>query len=212
MNYFDIINKCLIELNYREVPTWDALTLNDHKRLKDIIARLNSQICASYDWPFLQRYHKTTIPQGVSKILNPITGRLEAVFVDGFELKYSPDCKSFITQNPIFGCFATFAEHIYLAPSSSSRECEILYNTDDSAFDKDGVEKRYLEQKDDKSLIQEVFQEPLLVYGACMRLKSNPDHNKFKYWYSMYTDALATMRAMAISSQNASPNIALKRS
>lgn len=211
MNYFEIINKALIELNYREVTNWEALTLNDHKRLKDIISRLNSQICASYDWPFLQRYHTMPIPKHISKVDNPVEGRIEAVFVDSNELTYSPDYKDFVTQNPHFGCYAAFAQYLYFPPSDSVRTCEILYNTDNSAISNNGQEKRYLESQTDQSLIQEVFQEPLLVYGACMRLKSNPEHNKFKYWYSMYTDALATMRAMAISSKGATPTIKVNR-
>lgn len=211
MNYFEIINKCLVELNYKEVSSWDALTLNDHKRLKDIVARLNSQICASFDWPFLQRTEIITIEAETLRILNPVTGRLDGIFIGGEEYTYSTDYKSFVTGSPIPGHFASYGEYIYLTRFSEDKECQILYCTDNSAYDTEGTEKKYLEAQTDKSLIQEAFQENLLVYGSCMRLKANPEHNKFKYWYSMYTDALATMRSMSIAAKAASPNIVLKR-
>lgn len=32
-----------------------------------------------------------------------------------------------------------------------------------------------------------------LTYGTCMRFKGNPEHNKFKYWYVIYNEAIKTM-------------------
>lgn len=211
MKFLEIINKCLIELNYKEVASWQALTLNDHKRLKEIISRLNSQICSGDEWPFLQRYCGVHLHPRESKITNPINGSIDCICINGVEYRHSSDYKRFINANPVPGHFSVYGEHIYLPIFDSAVECKILYNTNDSALDADYNEKQYLEVENDESLIPQVFQEPLLVYGACMRLKSNPDHNKFKYWYSMYNDALATMRTKTTSATSASSEIVIKR-
>ena len=35
MNYFDLVNKCLVELNYKQVNAFSELTKNDHKKIKN---------------------------------------------------------------------------------------------------------------------------------------------------------------------------------
>lgn len=211
MQYFDLINKCLVELNIREVSTWDALTLNDHKHLKDVVARLNSQLCSRDEWPFLQRIYTATIPVNTKKLTNPVSGSIDIITVNGNKYSYSSDYVRFLTDNPIAGHFALYGKDLYLPPFDEPVSCEIFYNSDFSAVDAAGVEKKYLELATDESLIPEVFQEPLLVYGACMRLKSNPELSKFKYWYSMYNDALATLRAKSSLTTNDNSQITLER-
>ena len=211
MKYLELINKCLVELNYREADNWQSLTTNDHKRLKDIIARLNSQICASDDWPFLQRQCGFRLMAGESKIANPVSGNIDVLSINGNEYVYSSNYKTFILNNPIVGCYSVYGDYLYLPSFSEPVDCQILYNSDNSAVDVNQDEKKYLEFEDDESLIPEVFQEPLLIYGACMRLKSNPEHNKFKYWYSMYNNAMSIMRAKTGVTKNASAKINIER-
>ena len=211
MNFFELINKCLIELNYREALSWASLTLNDHKRLKDVIARLNAQICATDNWPFLQRFQQFEIYAGTDKIALPVSGNIDIICINGSEYRYNDNYKSFLLGNPIAGCFSIFADTLYLPVFNENVECQIFYNTDFSAVDEYGIEKKYLEFENDQSLIPEAFQETILVYGACMRLKSNPDHNKFKYWYSMYNDAIATMRAKSSAIQRDTSRISVER-
>ena len=198
-------------MNYRQAESWVSLTSNDHNRLKDILARLNSQICSSEDWPFLQRQHSFVLPAGTTKITNPISGNIDIITINGAEHRYTPNYKAFVLNSPIAGYYSTYGGYIYLPAYNENHECEILYNSDNSAVSVGKTEKKYLENEDDESLIPEVFQEPLLVYGACMRLKSNPDHNKFKYWYSMYNNALGIMRAKTELTKGASAKISLER-
>ena len=68
-----------------------------------------------------------------------------------------------------------------------------------------------MDKETDKSLIPEVFAEPILVYGSCMRLKGNPQHPRFNYWYSMYKEALANMKAKLAIDANVSPQVNLFR-
>ena len=49
MNYFEIINKTLIELNYAPVSAFVNLTKMEHKKLMNIINRLNKEICNMND-------------------------------------------------------------------------------------------------------------------------------------------------------------------
>ena len=37
MNYLEVINKCLVELNYKQVNAFSELIKNDHKKLMNII-------------------------------------------------------------------------------------------------------------------------------------------------------------------------------
>ena len=39
MNYLELINKCLVELNYKQVGSFSELTKNDHKKLKNILKK-----------------------------------------------------------------------------------------------------------------------------------------------------------------------------
>ena len=63
----------------------------------------------------------------------------------------------------------------------------------------------------DESLIPMPFLEPILVYGACMRLKGNPQHIRFNYWVTMYKDALANMVSKCSLDANFSPCVKLSR-
>lgn len=211
MNYFEIINKCLIELNYREVTSWDGLTLNDHKRLKEAVKRVNLQICAGDDWPFLERMTEIRLLKGQKMFYNTVSGKINIFLVNGQEYQYSPNYKAFLVDDGLPGKYTTYGEHIYLAPHSESIICKILYNTDFSAVDENYEEKKYLENEKDESLIPEAFHESLLVYGSCLRLKGTPEHSKFKYWYSMFNDALTTMRSRCAPAKTQFAKISLLR-
>lgn len=211
MNYFEIINKCLIELNYREVISWDALTLNDHKRLKEAIRRVNLQVCASDDWPFLERMAEMRLLKGQNVFYNCITGKINHFLVNDAEYTYSPNYKAFLTGDGLASKYTTYGEYIYIPAHSDSVMCKILYNSDYSAVDENSEEKKYLENETDESLIPEAFQESILVYGSCLRLKGTPEHSKFKYWYSMFNDALTTMRARCAPSKTQFAKISILR-
>ena len=55
MNYLEIINKCLMELNYKRVRTFEELIKNDHAKIKNIINIINAEICTFDNWNFLLR-------------------------------------------------------------------------------------------------------------------------------------------------------------
>ena len=90
-------------------------------------------------------------------------------------------------------------------------QVEIIYCTKNCAKNAEGEEKLKLEEATDESLIPMPFAEPLLVYGACMRLKGNPQHVRFNYWYGMYKDALANFRSKISVTTDDTPQIRMRR-
>lgn len=67
MNYLELINKCLVELNYKQVNAFSELTKNDHKKLKNIINVLNSEICGFGRWAFLLRKTELSLPKNTGR-------------------------------------------------------------------------------------------------------------------------------------------------
>ena len=74
------------------------------------------------------------------------------------------------------------------------------------------MEKDIFADETDCSLIPMPFVEPVLVYGACMRLKGNPQHIRFNYWVSMYKEALANMVSRCSIDAGFAPGVKLFRS
>ena len=72
MNYLEIINKCLMELNYKKVRTFDELIKNDHTKIKNILNIINSEICTFDNWNFLLRKKILKLPKGATEILNTV--------------------------------------------------------------------------------------------------------------------------------------------
>ena len=74
-----------------------------------------------------------------------------------------------------------------------------------------GEEKLTFEEADDISIIPNPFVEPIVVYGACMRLKGNPKHARFSYWLSMYKDAFANLKSKVSKTIEEHPTIKISR-
>ena len=211
MNYLELINKCLVELNYKQVNAFSELIKNDHKKLKNIINVLNAEICNSDRWIFLQRKKEITLPKNTSEIENTIDGRIEALIVDGVKFEYYNDFEKFFVNSQPQNTYSLYNDKILLPMYNKEKQIEILYYTKNCAITYDGKEKFALEEAEDCPLIPEVFAEPLLVYGTCMRLKGNPQHVRFSYWMSMYKDALANMRSRICPSMDETPSVRMYR-
>ena len=211
MNYLELINKCLVELNYKQVNAFSELIKNDHNKLKNILNVLNTEICSSDRWNFLQRKMTLTVPANTGEIENTVPGRIEGIFVNGEKYEYFQDFEKFFTNTQPSATYSFYDDKILFPLFPKNTSVEILYYTNKCAKNAQGTEKLSMEDSDDESLIPSVFAEPLLVYGACMRLKGNPQHIRFSYWLSMYKDALSNMRARISSSMDETPNVKLFR-
>lgn len=211
MNYFELINKCLTELNYKQVYSFTELTKNEHLKIKNIINIINTEVCNSENWNFLLRRKEFEIPANVSEITNPINGKVAMLLIGGNEYKYSDNFEKFFTNSQPRNTYTTFNDKLLIPLFDKAQNAEILYYTSNYAKTADGEEKEKLENDTDSSVIPQFFAEPLLVYGSCMRLKGNPQHIRFSYWLSMYNNALANLRSKSAIDANYSPLIRLRR-
>ncbi len=193
MNYLELINKCLVELNYKQVNAFAELTKNDHRKIKNIINVLNAEVCGCDKWEFLACEMTQTVSAHTKKISAP-NGRIEEVRLDGQKITLE-----------------TFGSEIILPDFNKDTQVSIIYYTNNCAVDAGGVQKTLMEAADDQTLVPMPFAEPILVYGTCMRLKGNPQHVRFNYWYNMYKDALANLRSKSCLDANAAPSVKLFR-
>lgn len=195
MNYLEIINKCLSELNYRQVEEFSELEKPEHMRIMNHINLISMEICSSDNWNFLLRREILTLESGTTELENTINGQILAVYIDDKEYKYCEDFQRFMTDDKFKIFFSIFNDKILLPEFDEDKLINIIYYTRNTAVTTDGEEKSKLEDADDISLIPENFIEPILVYGTCLRLKGDTQHYKYNYWQTMYNSAVAMMRS-----------------
>lgn len=211
MNFFEIVNKCLAELDCKQVALWDELTAVHHFVLKDTINRVNTQICLDYIWKFLEASDSQVIPPNTSQIVPEFDGRLDSIIIDNEIYSYTPNYMEFLLGHAPERLFTKFGNKILVKPAEHEREAVFLYYTNNCAIDKDGNQKDMLELSTDKSIIPAKFAEPLLVYGACMKAKKNPQLPKFNFWYKEYQQAYIDLSANSGDLAKKSPALKISR-
>ncbi len=194
MNFLDIINKCLLELNYRQVNSFNELVKNDHKRIKTIINIVNREVCSAHNWNFLLRKTEITIPPDTVEVDNSINGRILCIMVDGEKYEYTDDAQIFLAGNGIAHAYSQYYDKLLFNKSDTQRTAQIIYYTKNCAVDINGNEKSEMTDATDSPVIPMPFVEQILTYGTCLRLKANPSYIRFSYWMSMYKEALANLR------------------
>lgn len=211
MNYLQLINKCLLELNYKQVNAFSELIKNDHKRIMSILNTINREICSVEGWNFLLRRGVLSLPAGKTEVKNDISGRILYLFIDGKRYDYSEDIESFIDGDPKFGTYSAFSNKLLLPKFNTDKILDVIYFTQNCVVDDEGLEKENFEHATDKSLIPMPFMEQLLVYGTCLRLKANPQYFKFSYWMSMYKEAMANLKSKTSASVQNAPQVRMFR-
>ena len=218
MNYFRLVNNCLLELNYKQVESFADLYKGDHKRILENLNRVNFEVCSGFDWLFLQHRESFEVLKGEYELPNPAEGTLKKVFLNGNELKYTPNYELFYAgrafgQVPqgVNGLYSCFEDRLLIAPPQNESVLDVYYVSNQYATDFEGVPKAKMETAQDESVLPMPYRESILVYGACMKLKGNPEHNKFKFWFSLYNEALANLRARALFSGEEAPKILMRR-
>lgn len=212
MNYLEIINKCLVELNYKKVNTFSELIKNDHLKIKNILNIINAEICTFDNWNFLLRKTNLNLPANTSELKNTINGKINTLSVDGKKLHYTPDFERFLFDTK--GCsenYSVLNDMLLLPQYNKDKVINVIYYSNNFVKDLNGNEKSKFEDAQDVSLIPEPFVEPLLVYGTCMKIKANPQYAKFSYWMSMYKENLATMRSKLCTDVQQAPCVIIKR-
>lgn len=213
MKFLDVINKCLVELNYKPVNVFAELTKNEHKKIMNILNVLNSEICQYAKWNFLIRKAVIPLPAGSAEVNNTINGRISQLLVESGNFEYCDNAGEILNGRckgkKLYSCYA---DKIILSKTfDEPKNIEVIYYTQNNAIDSAGMEKGNFELEDDETLIPMPFAEPILVYGACMRLKGNPQHIRFNYWVSMYRDALSNMVSRCSIDAGFGPSVRLNR-
>lgn len=195
MNFLELINKCLLELNYKQVNSMSELVKNDHKRIINILNVINKEICNIEAWNFLIRKSSLILTKGQTEIDNPISGRIWYLIISGKKYKYSPNVEDFLTGKAKDGFYSAYSNKLLFPKFKEDKTADIVYYTSNCVKDPNGEEKADFENSSDCSLIPMPFVEQLLVYGTCLRLKANPQYIKFTYWLSMYKEALLNLKS-----------------
>ncbi|MBE7712820.1 MAG: hypothetical protein E7Z87_03665 [Cyanobacteria bacterium SIG26] len=211
MNFLELINKCLLELNYKQVHAFSELVKNDHKRIMTILNVVNKEICNTEKWNFLLRRLKFTLPANTSELDNPVNGRILYLFVDGKRYDFTEDIESFISDNSKNFTYSIFNNKLLFPKFNIDKTVDVIYYCSNCVVDEDDVEKSDFENPTDCSLIPDPFAEQILVYGTCLRLKASPQYYKFSYWMSMYKEALANLKSKTSVSVSEAPVIKLFR-
>lgn len=211
MNFLELINKCLLELNYRQVNAFSELTKNDHKRIITILNIINKEICATECWNFLLRRTRVNFNANSTEIQNPINGRILYLFIDGKRYEFDENIASFLSGNQKSQTYSIFDNKLLFPKFDKDKKLDIIYYTKNCVQNEQGKEKSDFETSTDKSLIPMPFVEQLLVYGTCMRLKANPQYFKFSYWMSMYKEAMANLKSKSTIATSNTPTIKLSR-
>ena len=212
MKYLDLINKCLIELNYKKVKSFDELIKNDHLKIKNILNIVNSEVCTFDDWNFLLKQSTLDLPAKTGELKNTINGRIKTLSIDNSKYEFTNDFEAFLFSSKKDRKYSVLGDMLYLPVFEEDKKIKIIYSSNDFAKSEDGLTKSQMEFADDESLIPDVFVEPLLVYGTCMRMKANLEYPKFNYWLAMYNKALANMRSKLAVSADETPSIVIRRS
>jgi len=211
MNYFDLINKCLVELNYKKCRTFVELTKNDHEKIKNILNIINAEVCSFDNWSFLLRKVQITLPKNTGEILNTVKGRIHSIYIDGVKYNYYSDFEKFLLNNQPSNTYSSFNDTLLVPLFNQDKIIEVIYYTNQFAQNASGEDVAQMDLETDIPVIPVPFVEQILVYGTCMRLKANPEHSKFSYWFGMYKEAIATLRSKIGTSALETPQIKLFR-
>jgi len=211
MNYFDLINKCLVELNYKKCGSFVDLIKNDHEKIKNILNIINAEVCSFDNWNFLLRKMQINLAKHTGEILNTVPGRIHSVYIDGIKHEYFADFEKFLLNRQPSNSYTVFNDKFLFPLFDTDKTIEIIYYTNNFAQDGQAQDIASMHSADDISVIPTPFLEPILVYGTCMRLKGNTEYSKFSYWYGMYKDSLANMRSKIGANALETPSIKISR-
>ena len=189
MNYFEIINKTLIELNYAPVSAFNNLTQTEHKRLMNIINRVNKEICdLNADFYFRQIIKKITVYPTKTEYSLDINGKISKIVGQNGEYFFNTDYSEFYGNNIPKYSYSIYGSKLLVSPNT---DClRIFYSTSDFVVSDNETYKSDFEKETDTSILPDNFAERLLVNGCAYNFKQNAAHPKYVHWKQEYDKAL----------------------
>ena len=196
MNYFEIINATLIEMNYSTVAAFADLTKSEHKRLMNVINRLNKEICSkNNNFYFRQMIKKTNIYADKIEYSINISGKIDKILGENEAYSFEGDYTKFYCDNPPKNSYGIYGEKI-LFPAVNDN-IKIFYVTENFVKNKNGELKADFEFETDESIIPANFAGKLFINGAAYNFKQNTAHPKYLHWKRAYDMALADIMSTA---------------
>ncbi len=210
MNYFELFNKVMLELNYRKITVFANIFKSEHLRILENLNRVNSDICSSENWPFLARSADVTVPADTVAV-NNVEGKITKVFKGKKRLAYSPFYESFFNGCNVNNFYSFYDDKLLFPKNPESQTYQVFYNTNKIVRAANGTLKTVMTLENDEPILPQPFAEQLLVYGTCMRTKANPNFPKFAFWTMMFREAYANFRKLNGLSFEDAPYLTLKR-
>lgn len=209
MNYFEIFNKVLLELNYRPVTTFETIYKSEHTKILDLINRVNSEVLASYQWPFLEKTCVLDVKEGENVYKLPFKGNIKAVYKDNERLLYTQKVQELLSGKLCGKFYSVSDGSIIFEKGCKKGTCRVLHESTDYALGPGGEFKEKLSEKEDISVLPMPFAEHVLVYGTCLKTKANPAYPKFGFWNTMYIGALGNLLQKSPQTNECGPFISL---
>ncbi len=209
MNYFEIFNKALLELNYRPVQSFENIYKSEHKKILEGINRVNNEVLASYDWPFLERCTFLDAIEGENVYKLPFKGNIKSVYKDNERLLYTSNAHELLSGKLCGNFYSTLRGALVLEKGHKDSLYKVFYESRNFALSADGKYKELLSAKDDVSVLPMPFAEQILVYGTCLKIKANPSYPKFGFWNTMYIAALSNLLQKSPQTNECGPFISI---
>lgn len=209
MNYFEIFNKVLLELNYRPIGNFETIYKSEHTKILDLINRVNSEVLASYSWPFLEKNTLLEIEENKNVYELPFKGSIKGIYKDEERLLYVQNAQELFSGSLCGKFYSIAGGSIIFEKGCKGGNCRVLHESCDYVLASDGKFKEKMSAKDDVSILPMPFAEHILVYGTCLKVKANPSYPKFGFWNTMYVNALRNLLQKSPQTNECEPFISL---
>ncbi len=209
MNYFEIFNKVLMELNYRPVQNFENIYKTEHRKILDLINRVNNEVLASYGWPFLERKLYLDLSLLGNTYELPFDGPIIAVYKDNKRLKFVSTAHKLLSGELSGDYYSVSENSLILEKGVNKGDCTLIFETTNYATDEFGGVIKQMTEEGDASVLPMPFAEHILVYGTCLKVKANPSYPKFGFWNTMYVQALRNLLQKSPQTNECEPFISL---
>ena len=191
MNYFELFNKVMLELNLTPVSNFENATKSEHLRILENLRRANVEILTKYDWDFMKNQATHKLSSGENIVAVSHLGTVTRLLCNSCEMQFAPLKGVFADAEGIgAGCYSVWRDYIILPKSDQERTIYMEYSSYRFAVAADGALRANFEAASDKSVLREPFGDDVLVYGAVILTKANPKFEKFSFWQKCYNDAV----------------------
>jgi hypothetical protein len=201
----ELINEILQELGYRTKDALSDLTTREELDIKRKLKNLNTEVLHEMKISPRKRSTKISVPANITEIKNLINGEVllepGGIIDESKKLtyKYNKNHQDFLLGNTSETDYSVFADKLLFTPQSYSRTLTVYYYTFDTAQTDKKVDKAYLEDETDTSLIPTGLQQKVLVNGVCFELKKRSNNTRVPFWQSEYIDGRNQLRSYSVT-------------